>query len=70
MLVDSHCHLNMKDFDDDLDAVMQRALEAGVTHMQTICVKLEDLPGILEIAEKYPNVASLQVCKEDLNKRA
>jgi len=37
-----------------------------VTHMQTICVKLDDLPRILEIAEKYSNVfASVGVHPHD-----
>lgn len=66
MIVDSHCHLNMKEFKDDLDDVIIRARENGVTHMQTICTKLEDLPDILAIAEKYPNVfASVGVHPHD-----
>lgn len=66
MLVDSHCHLNMKEFHEDLDTVIQNAIKAGVKYMQTICVKLEDLPGIIAIAEKYPNVfASVGVHPHD-----
>lgn len=66
MIVDSHCHLNMKEFHDDLDDVIARSVANGVTHMQTICTKLEDLPGILEITEKYPNVfASVGVHPHD-----
>lgn len=66
MLVDSHCHLNMKEFHEDLDTVIQNAVKAGVKYMQTICVKLEDLPSILAIAEKYPNVfASVGVHPHD-----
>lgn len=39
-----------------LDSVIQRALENNVQYMQTICTKIEDLPIVLEIAEKYKNV--------------
>ncbi|MCC8418214.1 MAG: TatD family hydrolase [Rickettsia endosymbiont of Glossina mortisans submortisans] len=39
-----------------LDSVIQRALENNVQYMQTICTKIEDLPIVLEIAEKYENV--------------
>ena len=56
MIIDSHCHLNMKEFEYDVDIVIQNALISGVEYMQTICTKLEDLPGILAITAKFPNV--------------
>lgn len=36
MLIDSHCHLQDRKFDNDRDAVMERAREAGVTGFVTI----------------------------------
>ena len=56
MLVDSHCHLNMKEFDGELEDVISRARTSGVQCMQTICTKLEDLPGLLKIVDKYDDV--------------
>jgi TatD DNase family protein len=56
MLVDSHCHLNMKEFCDDLPQVIAAARVAGVTIMQTICTRSSDFPEIIAIAEKYPEV--------------
>jgi TatD DNase family protein len=56
MLVDSHCHLNFPDFKDDLDAVIQRARDAGVKVMQTICTGMEEFDEVYGIAEKYDGV--------------
>jgi TatD DNase family protein len=56
MLVDSHCHLNFPDFKDDLDAVIQRARDAGVTVMQTICTGMEEFDEVHAIAQKYEGV--------------
>lgn len=36
MLIDSHTHLTAKDFDLDVDAVIDRAVQAGVTRLITI----------------------------------
>lgn len=54
LLVDSHCHLNM--LKDDLSEILQRAKDNGVGYMQTICTTIEELPDILNIAEKYENI--------------
>lgn len=40
MLVDSHCHLEFDSFDDDREAMLARAAEAGVGVMVTICTRL------------------------------
>ena len=56
MLVDSHCHLDFPKLAEDRDGVMSRAEEAGVEVMQTIGTKLSKFPGVLAIAEAYPNV--------------
>ena len=56
LLVDSHCHLNFKDFDEDLNLVVERAGDAGVGLMVTICTKLKEFDQILAIAERYDNI--------------
>jgi TatD DNase family protein len=35
-MIDSHCHLDSSEFDEDRDAVIARAIEAGVDHMMAI----------------------------------
>jgi TatD DNase family protein len=56
MLVDSHCHLDFPEFAGDLDAVVARAGEAGVTHIVSISTRVRRHAGLLAIAERFPNV--------------
>jgi len=53
MLVDSHCHLIYPDFKPDLEAVLQRAKEAGVEKMLTICARLSEFHEVLDFVNKY-----------------
>jgi len=53
MLVDSHCHLDFPDFAAERDAVIGRALAAGVDTMLTICTRLDQFDGVRKIAEAY-----------------
>lgn len=55
-IVDSHCHLDFPDFDDTRDAVIARAVEAGVTRMVTICTRLRQEPQVRAIAEAHAPV--------------
>ncbi len=52
MLFDSHCHLFMKDFNDDRDAVLLRARAAGVTRLAFIGYSLDSSRRAVELAEK------------------
>jgi TatD DNase family protein len=55
-ITDSHCHLDFPDFGDELDAVIARALDAGVTRMVTICTRLRNEPHVRAIAEAHDPV--------------
>lgn len=56
MLIDSHAHLDFPEFEGQLDGVLQRAAEAGVTRVVTIGTSLESSRRAIEIAERYPQV--------------
>ena len=56
MLVDSHCHLDFPDFADDLDGIVSRAESAGIGRIVTISTRVRRLGGLLEIAERFPDV--------------
>ncbi|WP_299353525.1 TatD family hydrolase [uncultured Shimia sp.] len=55
-ITDSHCHLDFPDFDGQLDDIVQRAKEAGVTRMVTICTRLRNEPQVRAIAEAHAPV--------------
>ncbi|PVH30431.1 TatD family hydrolase [Pararhodobacter oceanensis] len=55
-IVDSHTHLDFPDFDEERDAIVARAVEAGVTRMVTICTRLKNEPRVRAIAETYAPV--------------
>lgn len=50
---DSHCHLTAEQFDADRDAVIQRALDAGVTRMLTLATDAASSRAVIELAERY-----------------
>ncbi|NDD81946.1 MAG: TatD family deoxyribonuclease [Verrucomicrobia bacterium] len=56
MLIDTHCHLDFRDFDSDRDAVIRRAVEAGVTRMIAIGTNLETSRAALLLADRHPEV--------------
>jgi TatD DNase family protein len=56
LLVDTHCHLDFESFDDDREAVLARAQEAGVLRMINPGVDLASSQAALRLAERYPGV--------------
>ncbi|HBC07944.1 MAG TPA: LuxR family transcriptional regulator, partial [Rhodospirillaceae bacterium] len=55
-LVDSHCHLDFPEFEEELDAVVARAGEAGVAYMVTISTHLSKFDQVKAVAERFPNI--------------
>lgn len=56
MLIDSHAHLDMSQFDHDRDDVINRAKSKGVEHIITIGTDLESNKRAIDIADKYPDI--------------
>jgi TatD DNase family protein len=56
MLVDSHVHLNMREFAGDLDAVVSRARAAGVGEMLQVCYDARSIDETVALTERYPDV--------------
>ena len=52
-ITDSHCHLDFPDFDGQMDEVIARADDMGVTRMVTICTRLRLEPQVRALAEAH-----------------
>jgi TatD DNase family protein len=55
-LIDTHAHLQDERFDADRDAIVRRALEAGVETIVAIGIDLATSRAVLDLAAKYPSV--------------
>lgn len=53
MLIDTHAHLEMREFNDDRDDVIKRAREAGVEYILTIGTTIESCRDAVLLADKY-----------------
>lgn len=56
MLVDSHCHLDFPDFQDELPEIITRAGEAGIGRMVTISTRVAKFRQVLAVAEQFEPV--------------
>jgi TatD DNase family protein len=56
MLVDSHCHLDFPDFEDELEDVIAHAKAAGVGTMVTIGTEIARFDRVLAIASAHENI--------------
>lgn len=66
MIIDTHCHLDFKDFDPDRDAVLERAKAAGVERIINIGSSIEGSRRSVALAQKYDMVyASVGVHPHD-----
>lgn len=55
-LIDTHCHLDMKAYDKDLDSVLARASETGVKTIITIGIDVPSSIEAVRLAENYSQV--------------
>lgn len=68
MFIDSHCHINFSEFEQDFEQMLARAAEANVSRMLCVAVNIEDYPQVLALAKKYDHIfasVGLHPCYED-----
>jgi TatD DNase family protein len=55
-LVDTHCHLDAHTFADDIEAVIGRATETGVTRVIAPALNVESAQNILSLTEEFEGI--------------
>jgi TatD DNase family protein len=56
MLTDTHCHLDFNKFDEDREAVFQRAFDAGITRMLIPGLDWDSSLAAVELAANRPEI--------------
>lgn len=55
-ITDTHTHLYMKEFDEDINFVIQKALHKGINRFILPSIDSSTVPNILKLEKKYPNI--------------
>jgi len=53
-VIDTHCHLYLDQFEDDIEAVLDRAADAGVSHIFLPAIDLDSLPKMDQL--QHPEI--------------
>ncbi|MBQ8487441.1 MAG: TatD family hydrolase [Prevotella sp.] len=53
--IDTHCHIDGEEFDDDREQVIQRAREAGVSKMLVPAIDQKSSERIVQLCRHYPD---------------
>jgi TatD DNase family protein len=61
MLIDTHAHVHGAAFDEDRDAILERARAAGVEQIVTVGCDLADTQRALDVAARYDLVATVGI---------
>lgn len=56
MIIDTHCHLDFNEFNEDFNNVLLNAKNNNILGMQTICTKIDEFSKILEITKNHTNI--------------
>ena len=69
MLTDTHCHLDFNKFDEDRDAVVRRAVDAGLTRILIPALDYKSSLAAIRLTESFANIfAAIGFHPTDLDK--
>lgn len=58
LFIDTHAHLDMEDYAEDIDRVLERARTGGVSHIISVGIDIPSSQKALELAERYDFISS------------
>jgi TatD DNase family protein len=56
MIIDTHCHLYLPEFNNEIDAFIKRAKENGVKKIYLPAINSETTNALLSLEEKHPDI--------------
>lgn len=61
-MIDSHCHLNLKHFEDDFEAMLAHAITDGVRGFMNIGFDPESAAATVDLVERFPFIFGVVGC--------
>ncbi|WP_185863337.1 TatD family hydrolase [Blattabacterium cuenoti] len=55
-ITDTHTHLYMREFDEDINFVIKKAFHKGINRFLLPSIDSSTIPSILKLEKKYPNI--------------
>jgi TatD DNase family protein len=61
MIIDTHCHLYLPEFNNEIDAFIKRAKENGIKKIYLPAINSETTNALLSLEEKHPDICVAMV---------
>lgn len=55
-MIDSHCHLGIDNFKEDIEGILKRAQRAGITKILTVACEYNQINDLLSMIQNHENV--------------
>jgi len=66
--IDTHCHLNLEHFQNDIEEVLSRAIENNISKIIIPSIDIPSIKGVINLAEKFEQIyAAIGVHPNDGN---
>lgn len=56
MFIDSHCHLELEEYDKDRESIIELAHQSGISYMLTVATEERYFRKVIELTETYPTI--------------